>query len=118
MATTTSTLKDRFKASIILAAVGDAVGFKNGKWEFLKSGKQIHSEYQKLGGISNIDTKNWRVSDDTVMHMATIAALLFKPVKSFHDLMTNMTKEYYKSMFDMEGRAPGMKCMERYLQKL
>jgi hypothetical protein len=27
---------NRFEASMVLAAVGDAVGYKNGRWEFLK----------------------------------------------------------------------------------
>jgi hypothetical protein len=31
---------------MILAAVGDAMGYKNGNWEFQKSGINIHKDVQ------------------------------------------------------------------------
>lgn len=44
------------------------------------------------------------------MHIATAKALL-TPAKTFHETMTNMTKEYIACMNDMTGRAPGLKCI-------
>ena len=32
--------------------MGDAIGFRNGKWEFLKDGPRIHAQLGELGGIS------------------------------------------------------------------
>lgn len=59
-------------------AVGDAIGYKNGSWEFCHNGRFIHNELESLGGLENlcIDKTNWRVSDDTVMHIATAEALV------------------------------------------
>jgi hypothetical protein len=36
----------------VLGGVGDAIGFRNGKWEFLKDGPRIHAQLGELGGIS------------------------------------------------------------------
>ena len=33
---------ENFEACMILAAVGDAMGYKNGNWQFQKSGLNIH----------------------------------------------------------------------------
>ena len=44
----------RFKASMLLAGVGDALGYKNGSYEFCHYGTAINSEVQAAGGVSNI----------------------------------------------------------------
>jgi ADP-ribosylarginine hydrolase len=110
-------IHDRIVASMLLAAVGDAVGFRSGRWEFLKDGEKIHKEFEDLGGLTKIvpdGRKIWCVSDDTVMHMATARALVnpkVAKVNDFHLLISVMTQEYIDCMKDMDGRAPGLKCV-------
>ena len=61
---------------VLTSAVGDALGLKNGDWEFCFSGPAIHDEVRKLGGIEKLNVKGWLVSDDTVLHIAIAEALL------------------------------------------
>lgn len=73
--------KDHFRACFILSAVGDAIGYRRGNWEFCKSGRRIHNELlsmtENCGVVGlRINTRNWIVSDDTVMHIATANGLL------------------------------------------
>jgi ADP-ribosylarginine hydrolase len=35
-------MKERYVASMLLAAVGDAMGYKQGSWEFNRNGSAIH----------------------------------------------------------------------------
>ena len=108
-------VKDRYIACMVLSGVGDALGYKNGEWEFCSSGEKIHTELGRLGGVERISVRlpDWMVSDDTVLHMATGRAL------SRHDKDTNkndlyilMAEEYKTCMADMDGRSPGITCME------
>jgi len=48
------TLNERYEASMVLSGVGDAVGFRNGSWEFCTSGARIHSQLHLLGGLAQI----------------------------------------------------------------
>ena len=50
-------LTERYVASMVLSGVGDAMGFKNGEWEFCSSGLTIHQECNKLGGVPNLKIK-------------------------------------------------------------
>src|SRR6185312_4091761 len=73
--------KERFRACILLAAVGDAMGYCGTKFEFDLNGFHIHQtldEITKGKGIPGLEIKlpGWPVSDDTVMHVATAQALL------------------------------------------
>ena len=65
---------------MVLAAVGDAMGYKNGDWEFLTSHKIIYNQMMELtdnkGPLALEMTIDWRYSDDTVMHIATAEGLL------------------------------------------
>jgi ADP-ribosylarginine hydrolase len=65
---------------MLLAAVGDAMGYKNGDWEFNTSSKIIHQQMMELtnnkGPLFLKIGFNWRYSDDTVMHIATALALI------------------------------------------
>jgi ADP-ribosylarginine hydrolase len=69
-------MEDRFIATFILHALGDTIGFYNGKWEFnygfkdtdIRITLEIISEFIKLGGINGIDLKDWFVSDDTLLN--------------------------------------------------
>ncbi len=74
-------MKERFTATMELAAVGDAIGYKKGAWEFNRNGNQIHEDMMRLTnnkGIMglHVNPKDFPYSDDTVMHIATAEALL------------------------------------------
>jgi hypothetical protein len=76
------TLAERYRATMVLAIVGDAMGYKNGDWEFCKSGTIIHEQMititrNRSGLPSDIDIDlKWRASDDTIMHLATARAVI------------------------------------------
>jgi len=78
--------KERIIACIILHALGDTIGFKNGEWEFnygsndkhdiLKSiTNEILYEFIELGGINDISLKGWHISDDTLFHMVVMESI-------------------------------------------
>ena len=105
-------LVKRFEASMVLAGVGDAIGYKNGEWEFCRSGFKIHEHLQALGGIEKIklNPRMWMVSDDTVMHIATAEALLSSWDGDNEKLYSSLAQKYKDCMRDMAGRAPGLTC--------
>ena len=88
---------DQFRASMVLSAVGDALGYKNGEWEFCHSGEAIHQQLQTLGGLEKIDVKGWIVSDDTVLHLATAEALV-SPWKTREELFLKLAANYKAGM--------------------
>ncbi|KAF0975960.1 hypothetical protein FDP41_005287 [Naegleria fowleri] len=109
-------LAERFLAAVILGAVGDAIGYRNGSWEFNTDGESIHYELKKYyGSLAGIDVKGWRVSDDTVMHLASLRALntfmkhqqqqqltLHNPklIYSFDEKDPNSCQEFMKQFVD------------------
>jgi len=97
---------------MVLSAVGDAIGYREGKWEFNKNGMEILKQYYELGGITKIvvDRSKWKVSDDTVMHIATAEALVAETSSMVH-LFETLAKKYILSGRDMDGRAPGNATM-------
>ena len=103
---------ERFVASMILGGVGDAIAYKNGEWEFCRSGKRIHDKLTALGGVEKIkvNKKDWCVSDDTVMQIATAEALVDCKWSNFNELYLKIASKYKECMNDMNGRAPGLTC--------
>ena len=47
----------KYVAAVVLAGVGDALGYKRGEWELQNSGPAIHEAVAALGGLSNISCK-------------------------------------------------------------
>jgi hypothetical protein len=47
-------LLEQYQASMVLHSVGDALGFKNGKWELCTSVQEIHDDLRNLGGLDSI----------------------------------------------------------------
>jgi len=101
-------LREKYRASMVLSAAGDALGYKNQEWEYCKSGPQIHRELEALGGLSNITVclPGWPISDDTVMHLATAEAIV-EGKSNQVTLFRRLAEKYVESMDDMEGRKPG-----------
>ena len=97
-------LLTKFKAVLILHALGDTLGFKNGDWEFnyhdvdklltLEYVNELIYEFFALGGVNGIDLKDWKVSDDTFFHIAIGKSLLhYKKKDSISTNLINITKE-------------------------
>ena len=105
-------LEKRIEASLILGGVGDAIGYKNGEWEFCRSGVRIHDALSAMGGVEKISVNphGWMVSDDTVMQIATAEALLTDWDNDKEKLYSALATKYIESMRDMAGRAPGLTC--------
>ncbi|KAK6484898.1 protein ADP-ribosylarginine hydrolase-like isoform X1 [Huso huso] len=105
-------LKERYVAAMVLSGVGDALGYNNGNWEFCHSGETIHEELSRMGGLEKVDVRDWMVSDDTVMHLATAEALVKAGKKpAMPELYRNIAEKYIECMEDMKGRAPGVTCL-------
>jgi len=51
-------LRERYEASVVLSGVGDAIGYRNGMWEFCGSGAEIHSQLQNLGGLAHLTVES------------------------------------------------------------
>ena len=51
---TDAELAERYRASMVLSGVGDAMGYHNGKWEFCHSGRDIHDDLKKMGGLDKL----------------------------------------------------------------
>ena len=110
-ATSAPDMKTRFEACMILSGVGDAMGYKNGEWEFNYDGSKIHEELQRLGGLSKLNIKldGWKVSDDTVLNLSTAESLISKSNAEDEELFAEIAFRYQTDFAkDMAGRAGGM----------
>ncbi|XP_062507019.1 ADP-ribosylhydrolase ARH1-like [Corticium candelabrum] len=99
-------MKERYRASMVLSGVGDALAYNNGHWEFCHNGRQIYDELEELGGLKKISMKSRCVSDDTVLHIANAEALVSK-WSDREELFRATAAKYKEAMRDMAGRSPG-----------
>ncbi|KAH3746009.1 ADP-ribosylarginine hydrolase [Pelomyxa schiedti] len=107
-------LPEAYVGCMVLGAVGDALGYYGGRWEFMKSGAQIHAELSEMTRGAGVPAlalygRDWRVSDDTVMHLATAEALATGA--EGNELYQCIAARYVVCWKDMGGRAPGMSCL-------
>ena len=117
-------MEERYKATMVLHAVGDTIGFKNGDWEFnynienftFAYTNELLYEFISLGGINHLDTKDWIVSDDTVLHMATAKSFLIEH-KDIEKLGEILKDEYIASFKNMKNRFPGF-TTDKYITEL
>ncbi|KAJ5073663.1 [protein adp-ribosylarginine] hydrolase [Anaeramoeba ignava] len=115
---------EKFKASMLLGGVGDSMGYHDKEYEFQYCGKLIHEDVNKITngkGISALHLKgsSWKVSDDTVMMIATAESLLDSVEKGFlvvdpqnpkidlPKVMGIFARKYVDCMNDMDNRMPG-----------
>jgi len=80
--------QEKIEAAIMLLSYLETVGFYNGKWEFnynmpvdsitnvFIANYTIVMEYMSLGGFNNLSIKNWNSSDDTILMIGVVKALL------------------------------------------
>lgn len=98
-------MEERYIACMMLHGMGDAIGFKNGKWEFLELIEEENKgamgadvkmyEFIGLGGINYVPDKGWNVSDDTLLHMGTAKSLM-DDYSSVNDLGKKTAREYVR----------------------
>ncbi|KAM9258619.1 ADP-ribosylhydrolase ARH1-like [Morus bassanus] len=98
---------EAYEAAMVLSGVGDALGYRGGRWEYCTSGPRIHAELAELGGLGAItlEPPEWPVSDDTVLLLATAEALATG--LEGEPLLQELARRYVAAMGDMEGRKPG-----------
>jgi ADP-ribosylarginine hydrolase len=101
---------EKIEAAILLSSYLDTLGFKNGQWEFnyrrdpqnvsqaIMANFTIVNHYMALGGFNNIDITNWKSSDDTLLIMATIKALIdggkeIDYIKRYIEIYNELVKE-------------------------
>ncbi|XP_029462935.1 protein ADP-ribosylarginine hydrolase-like isoform X2 [Rhinatrema bivittatum] len=92
---------------MLLSAAGDALGYRNQRWEYCESGPQILQELRELGGLKQVQARlpDWPISDDTVLHLAIAEALITG--KTQEALWQDLAGRYVEAMKDMDGRKPG-----------
>lgn len=110
-------MEDRYVASMVLAGVGDAMGYRCGHWEFSFDGEQIHKECKALGGVEKLKIRkpDFIVSDDTVLLLSTAEAMIEvgtdkkKSEGKQPDTFYSVLAARYQNDFvkDMNSRAPG-----------
>ena len=100
---------ENYKAIMLLHALGDTIGFKNGEWEFnfftnelsYKTTLEIVFQFISLGGVSSIDLKDWNVSDDTLIHITTAKTLL-QSKSDKNDYILNFKKNLIKTLQEIK----------------
>lgn len=117
-------MEKRYIACMILHALGDTIGFKNGEWEFKQGGfdRTLEKLYEfiDLGGINDISLKNWRISDDTILHIKTAISIL-QNFDNIDKLGKILKKNYLDALqqFEKEGfnyRYPGLATLNSLIR--
>lgn len=106
-------MMEKFKAAMVLGAVGDALGYRKGSWVNCHSGKQIQEELASLGGLGaqRLDPENWPLSDATLMHITTAEGLI-TDYWCLEDLYRELVRLYVEAMVSLQGRAPDPATVE------
>ena len=72
-------MEERFQACLLLSAVGDSLGYRNGLSGFCRSGPAVHADIHKESpsGVNGITVAppSWKLSDATVMSLGTAEAI-------------------------------------------
>ena len=73
--------KERYVACVVLGSCGDAIGHRDRKWEFMKSGTAIRRELEEMTdgkGVMylKVTPENFPLSDDSMLNGATAKALI------------------------------------------
>ncbi|XP_026110846.1 inactive ADP-ribosyltransferase arh2 isoform X1 [Carassius auratus] len=104
---------EKFQAAMVLGGVGDALGYRKGRWEMCISGKQIQQELATLGGLGalKLDADNWPLSDGVLMHMTTAEALI-TDYWCLEDLYRELVRLYVEAMVRLQGRVPEPSTVE------
>ena len=66
---------EKFKAAMLLGAVGDALGHRNARKDSGAPGRKAREEPQTGGDLDQPSPEKWWVSDNTIMHLTTAGAL-------------------------------------------
>uniref|UniRef100_A0A4W4FNF1 Inactive ADP-ribosyltransferase ARH2 n=1 Tax=Electrophorus electricus TaxID=8005 RepID=A0A4W4FNF1_ELEEL len=105
---------EKFQTAMVLSAVGDALGYRKGRWENCTSGAQIQKELSALGGLEalKLDPDNWPLSDRTLMLMTTAEALVTGMDTPTQDLYRELVRLYVDAMVSLQGRAPDPSTVE------
>lgn len=120
--------KEKIDAAFMLLSYLDTIGFKNGAWEFnystyikniddaLIMNFTIFTEYMSLGGFNFLSIKNWNASDDTILMIGVIKALIDGGNEI--DFIKNYI-EIYKEL-DPQKRVPGNQTLKsiEFLKKI
>nr|XP_034970235.1 protein ADP-ribosylarginine hydrolase-like protein 1 isoform X1 [Zootoca vivipara] len=98
-------MMDKFKAALLLAGVGDALGYRNFTRENNALGAKIQGELKEIGGLENLvlSSDKWPISDNTIMHMATAEALI-TDYWCLEDLYRELVKRYVDAVDKLPGR--------------
>jgi ADP-ribosylarginine hydrolase len=106
--------REKYIACIVLHALGDTIGYKNGEWEFNYDLGSVEAEFSdkllydfiKLGGVNDIDLNGWLVSDDTIMHKNTCEILL-EDYKDVNDFCDRLSKRFIENFVLLHSRHLG-----------
>ncbi|XP_067260951.1 inactive ADP-ribosyltransferase arh2 isoform X1 [Chanodichthys erythropterus] len=104
---------EKFQAAMVLGGVGDALGYRKGRWEMCTSGTQIQKELAALGGLEalKLDADHWPLSDGVLMHMTTAEGLI-TDYWCLEDLYRELVRLYVEAMVSLQGRAPEPSTVE------
>lgn len=115
--------QEKLFACIILHAIGDTIGYKNSEWEFGVRGnlatklmEKIY-EFVELGGINYVPQKGWKISDDTILHIAILKTLIIenKSINTFNDILVKQFIKIYDTEFkDSKIRNPGIATLKSF----